>query len=497
MIAWALAPARREMRSFWDLRLLLHNGELDAFCEAVRAHPQIALDRDGGRCPTLLFCLFQDLDIGGRGPSPPPLHLDEAKVVNVIRALLEIGEDPNDILPLPCRGATHPPPDGALAALLHLQNRRWASPDGAEAMVRVLLAGGADPNQWNREAATPLVSAARQGEITLFKLMVQAGARVNPDAKGPAGAAGWPLLEAWRRRAGGGAVKDTMGLLVEAGADVNAAGKNPQTGSESNLLYEVLIDCQHVMGERLDTAAWLVRTGADAAQYGPGGNTPLHGLCRRDPITGSVHLNGADRAHRAVGLLLSAGADINALNENGDSALNCAVREGAWHLAVVLIKAGADPNTRRTPLLWLYEGAASFTRTGWTGRRALRQALLEAGADINATHPYDGVNLLQRMSHAPGCPVRDLREVLVAGADPAAGPPFAINLYLDACLSSGTEARASVLGLLLDHGSPAPYTSWWGRSPTLDRTLTKAGLTRLQGSRPAGEAPTPAQEASP
>ena len=472
----------REIPSFWDLRQLSREGRLDAFCEAVRAHPQVVLGRADGEWPTLLWYLFEDFGSQHRWGHAP---LDEAGVVKAIAALLEVGEDPNNILPY---HSEHQLPSGALAVVLRgqvLSNRHWASPDGAEAMVRALLEGGADPGQLDESGFSPLVSAAIWDDPRLFEVMVQAGAKVNPKRQDlpVRGRIRWPLFEARYRQDGD--VK-AMARLVEAGADVNAVGC--VGGFDRTLLYVVCDDDLRSITDRLETIEWLVRTGADAAQYGPGGNTPLHGLCTRGARGGCVSID-ENTGRRAVSLLLSAGADINALNENGDSALGLAVLKSDHGLANALIEAGADPNAGRPPLLWLYEGAKDWTRTGWAQRRPLRKALLDAGADINAiypSHPFDGLNLLQMVCRNHGCPLRDLREILDLGADPTAGRTAPIDLYLHACYHDAVPARSAVLTLLLEYGSPAPSSAWWGKWPDLKRVLELAGLEG-PGRPPTGD----------
>lgn len=113
----------------------------------------------------------------------------------------------------------------------------------------------------------------------------------------------------------------------------------------------------------------------------------------------------------AVGLLIKAGADVNAANEYGVTPLTLACTNSNAANAEALLNAGADPNkaqwTGQTPLmtctrtgvesavkLMLSKGAKvnAATRRGQTAlmwaaaqkRPRLTQMLLQAGADINA-----------------------------------------------------------------------------------------------------------------
>ena len=77
----------------------------------------------------------------------------------------------------------------------------------------------------------------------------------------------------------------------------------------------------------------------------------------------------------AVKFLLEQGADVNLKSRSGDSALGCAALNGDVAVVRLLLKAGAQVNTRdeegRTPLMWASRDA----------NIEVMQMLLDAGAD--------------------------------------------------------------------------------------------------------------------
>ena len=53
----------------------------------------------------------------------------------------------------------------------------WAAAKGHEAVVKVLIAAGADVNKMSKSGATPLGEAARNGHEAVVKMLKAAGAR--------------------------------------------------------------------------------------------------------------------------------------------------------------------------------------------------------------------------------------------------------------------------------------------------------------------------------
>ena len=91
----------------------------------------------------------------------------------------------------------------------------YAALTGDVDQVKKLLQQGADVNAVGDYGQTALISAAR-GSAAVVQLLLDKGAKVNAGDK-----SGWtPLMSAARF-----GTAETMGLLINAGADVNAEGK--------------------------------------------------------------------------------------------------------------------------------------------------------------------------------------------------------------------------------------------------------------------------------
>jgi ankyrin repeat protein len=110
--------------------------------------------------------------------------------------------------------------------------------------------------------------------------------------------------------------KEAVELLLENGAEVNAAAVNSQ---------RVMPLHSAVAGPHFEIAKLLLEHGALVNAEQEGGFTPLHGACQN----GQVEM---------VKLLLDNGAEVNALSHEGRSALYFA-REGSHTQVVELLEA--------------------------------------------------------------------------------------------------------------------------------------------------------------
>ena len=174
--------------------------------------------------------------------------------------------------------------------------------------------------------------------------------------------------------------------LVERGA---AAGEALADGSAA-LHWAVYHD-------HLETAALLVKAGADVKATNRYGVTPLSIACTNgngpivtllleagvDPNTtlrgGETALMTAARTGKLepVQALLARGAEVNAQEHRGQTAIMWAAAEGHAEVVQALIDAGAD---FRTPL---DSGFTPLLFAARDGRREVVQVLVKAGADVS------------------------------------------------------------------------------------------------------------------
>jgi ankyrin repeat protein len=175
----------------------------------------------------------------------------------------------------------------------------FAMYDGQPLIVRVLL---------ERGAAVDVFSAAAIG-ITgkLRTLLSESPALSNavaPDGFSPLGLAAFF------------GQKETVELLLENGAEVNAASLNSQ---------RVMPLHSAVAGQHFEIAKRLIEHGALVNAEQEGGFTPLHSACQNGQL-------------EMVKLLLDNGADIHALSHEGRSTLYFA-REGSYTPVIELLEA--------------------------------------------------------------------------------------------------------------------------------------------------------------
>ena len=172
-------------------------------------------------------------------------------------------------------------------------------------------------------------------------------------------------------------------------------------------------------------SAWrgLVALGAVITLVGAGGCVARQ--ADRDALrpVGGADLNGADvnapegdgttalmwASHRndleSVERLIRAGADVNAANDLGATALWAASQNGSAEVVEMLLAAGADPNKA------LRHGETPLMVASRSGNPAVVEMLLAHGADLNATGPRDQTALMW----AAGQRHSDVVAVLIEG----------------------------------------------------------------------------------
>jgi ankyrin repeat protein len=187
----------------------------------------------------------------------------------------------------------------------------------------------------------------------------------------------------------------------------------------------------------------------DANEREPDGTTALHW---------AVHARNAE----AVRDLVRAGANLDAVNRYGESALSLAVRDGNASLLEFLLQSGADPAAAERALP---DGQTLAMLAARTGSTAALKALSSHGAiDVNATEKRTETTAL--MWAALDDRADALRFLLGLGADP--------NLR-----SKRTDYPHLGNGVLLT--APEPGVTYVGQTP-----LQRGGWTALMYAARSG-----------
>ena len=282
-----------------------------------------------------------------------------------------------------------------------------AAEEGVTEIMQILLGQGADNGTQEGEdkqapaiGSEALFNVIEKGDVETVRLLVEAGADVNA-AEGFGG--NTPLHEAVEN---GNA--EIVQILVDAGADIEAEGfmgRTPLGLAAEEGATEIL---QILLGQGADngtpegedkqspaigsealftaikkgdveTVRLLVEAGADVnAAEGFGGNTPLHEAVEE----GNAEI---------VQILVDAGADIEAEGFMGQTPLGLAAEEGATEIMQILLGQGADNGTpegedKQTPVI----GSEALFTAIEKGDVETVRLLVEAGTDVNAAEGFGG-----------------------------------------------------------------------------------------------------------
>jgi ankyrin repeat protein len=285
------------------------------------------------------------VNFANAGGETPLMYASLYSNAEMVRFLLARGADPN------AKSAT-----GTTALMLAT---------GDIEKVRVLIAKGADVNAKSVTGRTPLlIAASRSGAGEVVQLLLANGAAINAkdQLQGmpviPAGGGGsTALLEAAKIRDGRG-----LNALLNAGADIQAKDNSGADALAAAVLHGNLENAKALLarGVKPDArvtpnqltdlmlAAWrqdpklvsaLIAAGADVNAVDAGGNTAL---------MWSAYSDYADP--ETTRILIQAGSKIDARNQKGESALTWARRRGETEIVRLLIaKGAADEARRQTP----------------------------------------------------------------------------------------------------------------------------------------------------
>ena len=289
----------------------LHQGNLDAFLKQATAEPAL---------------------LNARGPEGSTSFMYAVLYSNgtTVAQLLKLKPDVNK------------ENDAKATALM------WAATDFDK--TKLLVGAGADVNARSSDMRTALMIAARRpGNSATVKLLLEHGAKVNPNPH--PGAESSPLIEA----AGAGDAT-TVELLLTHGAEVKDSGemaleqalnvrcvrcadKIAAKGLTKQDYTVALNDTVHLLDAA--TAKMMIERGADVNTVDPMGRTPLMYAAASDLLPLDV-----------VKLLVEHGADVNARDihkdggDSGLSVLDIARLHGETPIVEYLVKAGAKSTER-------------------------------------------------------------------------------------------------------------------------------------------------------
>ncbi|KAF4833518.1 Ankyrin-1 [Colletotrichum siamense] len=302
-----------------------------------------------------------------------------------------------------------------------------AARNGQSTTVRLLLEKGAQVNFIPKERSSPLHAAVTSSDEFCARLLIENGADVNlipPRFSSP-------LYTAV------GSSKSCVELLIEHGADVNLVSP----GFGSPLLAAVRASDESCL-------KLLIENGADVNITSKGFGSPLHEAVKSDEYW--------------VKLLIESGADVNLVAKGLGSPLCLAIKKSQTSCARLLLDNGADVNvgssTFQTPLYWAVN----------TDKRSMVKLVLENGANPDLPgDEYRGRTPLHLAISLANIPIALL--LLEGGAD--IEPSGCDVSPLQLALRLGTE---EISAILIEKGANINSTD--------DRGLTALHIAAQKGS---------------
>jgi ankyrin repeat protein len=263
----------------------------------------------------------------------------------------------------------------------------FAARDGDVECARLLTAAGADPNDHLPDGTSALVLAAYSGRGGVGALLLDKGA--DPNDMG----SGYTALHAAVLKGDLNLVKALLAHRADPNIRMTKGTPKRRDGEDFHLPATLVGSTPYLLAAKFleaDIVRALKAGGADTSLSMPNGATPLMLAAGMgtSPVANRRGVRTVDfgklepesQALETVAAVLSFGADVNAANPAGDTALHSAATSGLDTVVQWLVDHGADVNAKNkralTPLGALLSGGR-----GGRGRGA---AAVDANGD-----PYE------------------------------------------------------------------------------------------------------------
>ncbi|HKB10793.1 MAG TPA: ankyrin repeat domain-containing protein, partial [Vicinamibacterales bacterium] len=364
-----------------------------------------------------------DGDGGMQMPPTGPLSPDD---IGVLRAWIDQGaEFRTTIVEAPPK-PTDPRVAGLVAAV------RAQSTDA----VAKLLASNSDAAK-SRDAAgsTLLHHAAAFGSIDTMKLLLDAGADVNAANRRRSTPLHWSLHDEAKVR-----------LLLSRGAAINAKQVEGRTS-----LYIAAS-----MGQGASLVKLLLENGANPALATANGMTPLMAASVRGDV-------------EAMTLLVDKNADVNTRNGAGETALMFAATNGSRAAVKFLIDHGADAKATSK------RSETALGNASTSGVEETVRMLLDQHADVNSRN-IRGYSPLMLAASSDTVPAGAVKLLLAAGADKTY-----VGDYDETAIDFATKRGDTEVARLLGATPKPPVLSPIGAHTSFDAAAIPGAVEKAMG----------------
>ena len=290
----------------------------------------------------------------------------------------------------------------------------FAAREGDLESAKKLIAAGADVNQQTEYGWTPLLTAVNNRNYQLARLLVDSGANVNLANKG-----GWtPLyLATDNRNIEGGDYPvpkpdmdhlELIRLLLEKGADPNARVKDntlTRTIFTMQWFYENGATAFIRAAQSSDTAlmSLLLEHGADPKAVTGQGDNALTAAAGIGWVDGVTYERSAKENLEAVRMLLGLGLDPNSANQEGRTPLMGAALKGRPDVIQLLVDRGAKLDTRDRGSRDTHIPGATIAGLTWEALD-YAEGLVRVGVQSAVERP-EAAKLIRKLMADRGLPV--------------------------------------------------------------------------------------------
>ena len=312
-------------------------------------------------------------------------------------------------------------------------------------MVQLLIAHGAEVNVSTTDGETPLMFAVDQGP-EMVQLLLDAGAKIEAEDR-----AGMTALShaAWREN------ETSLGsakLLLANGAEINHLSKAgyPLTlacTSGNTSMVELLMEhgadvnpsggftplMGAARGSQVELIEWLLKEGADPNAVNRNGWTALMEAAELENTDGEI-----------IAMLIEAGAKVNARCAEGKTALMCALMWAQPATIRQLLDLGADVRMKDE------DGSTALMLAAEESSVEVVAMLVEAGAKVDATNAEGKSALMWAAGSARPAAVRLL---LDQGADVRMKDKAGSTVLMIAAQGYSEESRVEVVAMLVEAGA--------------------------------------------